>query len=60
MKQIVRITLIALLLTAGYVGAKSSLPTPQSGVVYANGTARAALCCAPIPKCVPGTVCGVR
>ena len=54
MKQITRIALIALLLTAGYVGAKDALPTPQSGVVYANGTAQAA-CCGPVyvPTCPP-------
>jgi hypothetical protein len=52
MKQIVRITLIALLVTAGYIGTKTALPTPQSGVVYAYGTN-------PMPTCPPRTVCSV-
>jgi len=56
MKQIVRITLIALLVTAGYVGAKSSLPTPQSGVLYATGTAPVPT----TPTCPPRTICSVR
>jgi hypothetical protein len=60
MKQIVRITLIALLLTAGYIGAKDALPTSQSSVVYANGTAQAAACCAPVPTCFPGQVCNAK
>ena len=53
MKQIVRITLIALLLTAGYVGAKNALPTPQSGVTYAGGPVY-------VPTCPPNMNCAVR
>ena len=61
MKQIARITLIALLLTASYMGAKSALPTPQSGVTYGNGTAPAAACpTCQLPKCIPGMSCRVK